>query len=149
VSPQRYRVAIPALDRVRRGGEEEVADLPVAFLRWWFLTPLEGQLFAASEPTDPVWLLRAGPSVVELRTARCARGEGLLGLRRAGLRAERVLECRASPAAASIGDAAEYDDLVSGLHVQIDVESVAEAPPDERAFRDPDSVDATGSGGAP
>ena len=153
VSPHRYRVAIPALDRVRRGGEEEVADLPVAFLRWWFLTPLDGRLFAASEQPDEVWLLRAGAAVIELRTAGCAPGEGLLGIRRAGLRAERVLECRASPAGISVGDAAEYDDLVSGLHVRIDVESVAQAPPDELAFRDPDAAEAasaaTTSGGAP
>ncbi len=200
VSMDRYRFAIPALDRVRSGSESEVADLPVGFLRWWFLAPLSGTLFAAatiteppnpafppsewgegdnprvgSEPspipmgegrvgahsaplmasrrrcTDDIWLLRAGESVVELRTAPCKAGEGqgqgLVAIRRAGGHAERVLECRGRAAAASVGDFAEYDDLVSGLHVRIDVESVASAPPDEQAFRDPDA--AGGAAGAP
>jgi hypothetical protein len=145
VSPDRYRVAIPAIDQIRRGGDAEAADLPVGFLRWWFLAPLSGQLFAA---VDPIWLLRSGEAVVELRTAPCdqggGHGEGLLAIRRTHARAERVLECRAQPARLSVGDSAEYDDLVSGLHVRVDVESVAQAPPDEQAFRDPDA-----EGGAP
>jgi hypothetical protein len=147
VSQERYRVAIPALDRVRRGSEAEVADLPVGFLRWWFLAPLSGELFAAAQQTDDVWLLRTSEAVVELRTVTCRHGEGregLLATRRAGPRAERVLECRRQAATPSVGDAAEYDDLVSGLHVRIDVESVTPMPPDEEAFRDPDAT-----GGAP
>jgi hypothetical protein len=139
VSPERYRFAIPALDRVRRGSEAEVADLPVAFLRWWFLSPLSGTLFAASAQDDDLWLLRTGESVVELRTAPCNAGQGLVAIRRAGGHAERVLECRGRAAGASVGDVAEYDDLVSGLHVRIDVESVASVPPDEQAFLDPDA----------
>lgn len=154
VSTERYRIAIPALDRVRSGSETEVADLPVGFLRWWFLSPLRGTLFAASASTgqtDDVWLLRTGESVVELRAAPCkpgeGQGQGLVAIRRAGGHAERVLECRGRAAGASVGDFAEYDDLVMGLHVRIDVESVASAPPDEQAFRDPDA--AGGAAGAP
>jgi hypothetical protein len=140
--------AIPALDRVRRGGEPEVADLPVGFLRWWFLAPLSGELFAAAQQqTDDVWLLHTGEAVVELRTVACRPGEGregLLAIRRAGAHAERVLECRRQAAGPSIGDVAEYDDLVTGLHVRVDVESVTPTPPDEEAFRDPDAA-----GGSP
>ncbi len=132
VSTERYRFAIPALDRVLTGSgiETEVADLPVGFLRWWFLAPLEGALFAASaerderDGHDEVWLLRAGDAVVELRTAPCEPGQGLQATRRARGRADRVLECRHA-AGPSAGDFAEYDDSVSGLHVRIDVESVA------------------------
>jgi hypothetical protein len=43
-----------------------------------------------------------------------------------------------------VGDSAEYDDLMSGLHVEIAVESVASTPPDDAAFQDPDLP-----GGAP
>jgi hypothetical protein len=139
VSPDRYRVAIPAIDQVRRGGDAEATDLPVGFLRWWFLAPLSGRLFAAA---DEVWLLRADQAVVELRTAPCDRGEGLLATRRTRSRDERVLECRAQVGQVSVGDSAEYDDRVSGLHVRVDVESVAQAPPDERAFLDPDTAGA-------
>lgn len=136
VSTDRYRIAVPALDSVRRGGEAEVADLPVGFLRWWFLAPLTGTLFAA---TDDTWLLREGQAVVEVRTVPCDHEQGLMAIRRAGVRAEQVLECRRDRAGASVGDFAEYDDRVSGLHVRIDVESVASVPPDEQAFRDPDA----------
>jgi hypothetical protein len=138
VSPARHRVAVPALDLVRRGSEAEVADLPVAFLRWWFLEPLGGQLFAAADEVDPVWMLRTQGAVVELRTTTCGPREGLLAIRRAGQHAERVLECRAHQEEASVGDTAEYDDLASGLHVRIDVESVTPTAPDAEAFRDPD-----------
>jgi hypothetical protein len=144
VSPDRYRVAIPALDRVRTGRDEAV-DLPVGFLRWWFLAPLTGTVFAASDPAgDDVWLVRSGASVVELRAVGCARGEGLLAVRRTPFRAEQVRECRAPSSGASVGDSAEYDDLMSGLHVEIAVESVASTPPDDAAFQDPDLP-----GGAP
>jgi hypothetical protein len=81
---------------------------------------------------------------VELRTVPCDHDLGLMAIRHAGGRTEQVLECRGSAAGASVGDVAEYDDRVSGLHVRIDVESVASAPPDEQAFRDPDAP-----GGAP
>lgn len=138
VSPARHRVAIPALDLVRRGGEAEVADLPVAFLRWWFLEPLSGQLIAAADDSDPVWLLRTPGAVVELRSTACGEREGLLAIRHAGAHAERVLECRAHDEEASVGDSADYDDLASGLHVRVDVESVSAGPPDAQAFLDPD-----------
>jgi hypothetical protein len=136
VSPEQHRIAIPALDLVRRGGED--AELPVGFLRWWFVSPLSGRLFAAADDPHPVWLLRDGEAVVELRASACGHGEGLLAIRRTASRAERVLECRAHDAEVSVGDTAEYDDLLTGLHVHVDVESVTEGRPHEAAFRDPD-----------
>src|SRR5579872_2701576 len=42
VTPARWRVAVPPADIVRRGDADDPIDLPVAFLRWWFFTPLEG-----------------------------------------------------------------------------------------------------------
>jgi hypothetical protein len=138
VSRERHRVAIPALDVVRRGREADAADLPVGFLRWWFLAPLSGQLVAAADEVEPVWLLRTEGAVVELRATTCGSRQGLLAIRHAGEHAERVLECRAHDEEASVGDTAEYDDLTSGLHVHVDVESVSASPPDAEAFRDPD-----------
>jgi len=48
VTPARWRVAVPMLGVLRRGGADDPADLPIGFLRWWFFTPLEGRLFAAT-----------------------------------------------------------------------------------------------------
>ncbi|MFO0548870.1 MAG: hypothetical protein U0271_10810 [Polyangiaceae bacterium] len=51
VGGERFRFAIPALERVLRGDEntppEKKRGLPVDFLRWWMLNPLGGELIAA------------------------------------------------------------------------------------------------------
>ncbi len=103
VSPERHRVAVPALDLIRRGRDADAADLPVAFLRWWFLAPLGGQLVAAADEADPVWLLRTQGAVVELRAMACGSRQGLLAIRHAGAHPERGVEWRAPDAAASVG----------------------------------------------
>jgi len=144
VTRARWRVAVPPLHLVRRGGADEPRDLPVGFLRWWFFTPLEGQLFAASDaPPGPTWLLRDGAAVVELRVGTCDRGELRTASRRVGGRTERVEECR-ERAVPRPGDWVRYRDEASGLGVDLVVESVRGSLPDEEAFRDPDS-----SGAAP
>lgn len=139
VTPTRWRVAVPPLDLVRRGDADEPRDMPVGFLRWWFLTPLSGMLFAA-EPDDggTLWLLREGRAVVELRDGPCARGRSLHATRRLQGHAETVDECREASAPRA-GDTARYVDEGSGLHVEVVFESVAARPPDPEAFRDPDA----------
>ena len=143
VTPTRWRVAVPPLDIVRRGGMAEPRDMPVGFLRWWFLTPLTGGLFAATF-TDAglLWLLRDSGAVIELRESSCSRGKLLHATRRMVGRAETVDECRAS-ATPTVGDSARYFDEMSGLCVDVLLESIASQPPSDDAFRDPDT---TGSG---
>ena len=138
VTRDRWRVTVPPLDLSRRGGSEEVPDLPVGFLRWWFLSPLEGRLLAATSlsAVESVWVLRPAGAVVELRAGRCERGDRLVATRRVGLRTERVDECRA-PGGPRPGDTAEYRDLSSGLRVEVLVESISVAGPDEGAFVEP------------
>ena len=143
VTQARWRVAVPPLEIVRRGGTEEPRDMPVSFLRWWFLTPLTGRLFAATFTEEgSAWLLRYGNAVIELREASCPRGTLLQATRRVVGRAETVEECRerGSPSA---GDSARYVDEVTGFCVDVSLESIAEAPPSGEAFQDPD---APGSG---
>jgi hypothetical protein len=148
VTRGRWRISVPPLDLVRRGSVEAPADMPIGFLRWWFLTPLTGTLFAAALVDGGTsWLLRDGDSVIELRSASCPRGSLLAATRRA-LRpeaAEHVTECR-ERAAPSAGDWARYVDEVRGLHVDVVLESVAESPPDARAFVDPDAAPPAGDG---
>lgn len=137
VSRDRWRVTVPPLDLSRSGGAEEASDLPVGFLRWWFLSPIEGRLQAASAtPAGSLWVLRPAGAVVELRAEPCERGERLVATRRSGTRTEQVDECRA-PGGLRPGDTAEYRDLSTGLRVEVLVESVSESGPDEAAFVEP------------
>jgi hypothetical protein len=134
----RWRVAVPPLDVVRRGGAEDPGDLPVGFLRWWLLTPFGGTLFAAAfVPGGYAWLLREDGAVVELREGTCPRGRLLHATRRARGRSETVDECREADAPRA-GDTAGYLDVASGLRVDLLFESVASQPPSAEAFDDPD-----------
>lgn len=144
VTPTHWRVAVPPLDLVRRGGDEPPRDLPVGFLRWWFLTPLAGTLIAAAFIDDaPLWILREGDAIVELREPACERG-CIRATRRAWGHAETVEECRLAQGP-SVGDSARYLDEASGLKVDVRLESIAGTPPKAEAFEDPDaSVGATG-----
>jgi hypothetical protein len=139
VTRGRWRVAVPPLDLMRRGGTDEPEDLPVGFLRWWFFTPFEGTLFAATlMQQGMLWLLREGEAVIEVRVGPCPRGERLTAARRAPHRTEQVDECRAV-AVPRPGDSVRYVDEANGMRVDIVLESVAGVPPEEEAFRDPDA----------
>jgi hypothetical protein len=142
ITRTRWRIAVPPLDLVRRGGLDEPPDLPIGFLRWWFFSPLQGNLFAAEvTSTDRTWLMRDGAAVIELRLGACRRGELLAATRRLRGRAEQVDECRAGDGSTAIrtGDSVRYVDRASGLRVDLVLESVADATPEEGAFRDPDA----------
>lgn len=138
VERDRWRVAVPAANLVRRGGPDEPRDLPVGFLRWWLLSPLGGALVAAEQTQEgPRWLLRDGAAVVDLRALPCDDGmSGLAASRSVQGHTERVAECGTAPEPRP-GDRVEYEDAASGLRVSIVVESGARTPSDE-AFRDPD-----------
>lgn len=138
VTPERWRVAVPAVGLVRRGGADEPRDLPIGFLRWWFFTPMAGELFAARyDGAAPLWLLRDRGAVVELRAGVCERGPRVRATRRAGGRTEGIDECRAGRGPAA-GDRVRYEDATSGLAVELELESVSAEPPVDDAFVDPD-----------
>ncbi len=68
----RYRFAIPALDRTLAGDAATPATerkgLPVDFLRWWMLRPLGGRLLAARrEGAELVAVLADGDRITEAR----------------------------------------------------------------------------------
>jgi hypothetical protein len=138
VTRSRWRIAVPPLQIVRRGGADDPPELPVGFLRWWFIGGLEGTLFA-STPDASVLLLRDGDAVVELRLGACAVGRRVSATRNLHGRAERVDECRAAERPGA-GDDVDYVDETRGLRVTVHVESTGGAPPDREAFRDPDAV---------
>jgi hypothetical protein len=138
IADAKWRIAVPPAQVVRRGGaSDDPADLPVGFLRWWFLTPLDGTLFAAAHGEAATrWLLHAGDAVVELVRASGPEGGFLTVTRRLRGRSEVVREREATLHA---GDWVEYKDEASGLSIRLVVESVADRAPEEEAFRDPDA----------
>ncbi len=139
VTPDRWRIAVPALGVVRRGGTEAPDDLPVAFLRYAFFGSLDGRLFAASMRRDGLtFLLRDADALVELRERRCDRGTLTLTRRRTGARVERAEECR-KLSLHQPGDWVAYRDERSGMLVELAIETVGEKSPDAGAFEDPDS----------
>jgi hypothetical protein len=140
VTPSRWRLAVPPVALVRRGGFDDPPGLPIGFLRWWFFTPLRGRLSAAM-PTGSgwLWLLRDGDTVVEVRLDVCLRGQRLAAVRRSRDGSERVDECHADAfAAPRAGDRVDYVDDRSGLRVELVLESVTGAAPTEEALRDPE-----------
>jgi hypothetical protein len=142
ITRERWRVAVPPARLVRRGGSgDHPRDLPVDFLRWWFVAPLSGTLVAAkAAPGGDDWLLRDGDAMVSLRSGLCGKDNLrhlLEAARREQGRKEHVFECRSADVPAA-GDRAGYVDQSSGLAVGVVIESVASAPPEADAFRDPD-----------
>jgi hypothetical protein len=138
VTPARWRIAVPPMNIVRRGGADEPPDLPVAFLRGWFFRPLAGTLVAAARfPDGSTWLLRDGGAVVRVDARTCERGPRLLVTRREEQREESIDECRAGQEP-STGDRVRYEDRATGLAVDIRLEAVGVDPPPPQAFDDPD-----------
>jgi hypothetical protein len=144
ITRDRWRIAIPPLDRVLRGGIDEPPDLPVGFLRWWFCRPLEGTLYAAApaSPEGTWFLLRDGDATVELHDAP----HRLEAHRKAHGRTQTVTEARQGPLPHP-GDAVRYEDG-GGLSIDILVESLGDAAPSPDAFVDPDHAPA-GDGDVP
>lgn len=140
VTRQGWRIAVPPVDSIQRGGAEAPSDSPVRFFRWWFFAPFQGALFgAAVRPEESVWLLRDGDAVTEVWLARCGVGPKVTATRTERARADRVEECRAAESGRpGPHDVVRYEDQTTGLRVDIEVESVSEAPLDGEAFRDPD-----------
>lgn len=150
VTKQRWRVAVPPLDIVRRGGSENPIGLPVGFLRWWFVSPFDGTLFAAAVgPSRDLWLLRDRDAVIDLRRTSSDGKAHVTATRRLPGHAERIDQYGAgsSPLAASPGDRVAYVDETTGLRVTVAVESIAPAPPDPEAFKNPDPEGAPAQGG--
>lgn len=136
VTPERFRVVIPALKLERRGGRDlsEARGLPIGFLRWWFLSPLDGDLvLARSSQREAAFLLRDGPATVTIRTD----GERFLAIRRERGRLE-GLKWSARGLAPRAGARGRYVEDEWGVRVHVLVEEVMPDEPDPAAFFDPD-----------
>ncbi len=149
VTPDAYRFEVPAIGLLRRGGARADPGLPVEFFRWWFLAPFDGRLLASFGGRalaeqgivlcdGRLFLLRSGASTVTLcDTSPTPAGPlEMAASRRGGGALDRIsFRGRADPRA---GDRALYEEMRSGVRVEVDVESPDTDPPDPLAFRDPD-----------
>jgi hypothetical protein len=157
VTDERFRFEVPGIAYVRRGGVGPAAErgLPIGFLRWWLLHPLDGRLLAGWARDDgALFLLRQGDETILLREGRSARTRRthvVAALREGapaqsagqpapeGGRVQRLEWYGNAPGAPHAGDMARYIDGSSGLEVEVKVEDVQKEPPDQAAFLDPDA----------
>lgn len=122
-----WRMSLPAWNKSFHNGqtsEQETRSLPVAFLRWWLLTPLDGRLLAGWQTTvQSEWVLRSGDAVVDIIAAH-----GRLDVTRRGAVVERVLsdERRCGHT--------RYENEDVGLTVDVQCEEWTPGPPNPRAF---------------
>jgi hypothetical protein len=135
VTRDRFRLSIPSINLEQRGTDlAETPGLPIGFLRWWFLAPLEGKLvLARSSAEQSAFLLRDGPATITMRTD----GGHFVAIRREGGHLE-GLEWSGQGLVPRAGARGQYIDGVWGVRVQVVVEEVLEVEPDPAAFFDPD-----------
>jgi hypothetical protein len=120
------RLAVPAVERVEREPEALGPGRPTAFLRWWLLSPLDGEIEEASD--GPRWRLRdARGGLISVES----EGDVLRLDRRSGGDQE-TIEARGGPC----GEAT-YRSEAARLWVQVRCEGEG-PPPTPRAFLDPD-----------
>lgn len=148
VTPDRYRFVIPAIQKQARGGKEvdDTFGVPVGFLRWWMLAPLEGNLLTLASPeaegAPPTMILGDGHATY--RVASDPKTGSLVVVRRArGMNdAVKWFAKNLKPASGQHG---QYLDMQHHLTVDVFVEEVMPDPPDPAAFIDPDSESGQGS----
>jgi hypothetical protein len=136
VTRDRFRFSVPAIKLEKRGGADLASSrgLPIGFLRWWFLSPLEGELvLARSSTSEAAFLLRAGPATVTMRTD----GERFVAIRREAGHLE-GLEWLGRGLAPRTGSRGRYIEGEWGMRVNVLVEDVLTEEPDPAAFLDPD-----------
>src|SRR5262249_42477144 len=80
MSGDRHRFAVPSIDLVRRGDGQtppaEKRGLPVDFLRWWLLRPMQGSLLWYGRRGDAErFVLRDGRAIVRVALYREGRVE--------------------------------------------------------------------------
>ena len=144
IQGDRFRFAVPAIDLLKRGDasspREARRGLPVDFLRWWLLRPAGGRLlWAAREAATDHLVLRDGDAVVDLRVD----DGGAVSARRATWTPSptpRLLDEETVSAERLGCGQVRYRQASTGLEVTVRCEGEEPAPPNPRAFVDPDTM---------
>jgi hypothetical protein len=133
-----YRVAVPELGLVERGGVEAPRHLPIALFREWFLAPLGGRLLAAgSSDKGRVYVVRG-----RTQTIVVSREGANLSLSKHGagshesvswsLRSEK--DTHVLPA---VGSRVVFRKPEAGIEVSVEIEEIGTEPPAAEAFDEP------------
>ena len=132
-----FRFAIPAVDLVRRGDAStpatELRGWPAAFLRWGFVSPLEGRLLSfVDEAAGRRYVVRQGDQVTHLSVLE----EDGLRVRRVSKGDEESLESDGRACGKVV-----YEQKSTGIELRVKCEEIDEdAALPERAFADPDDA---------
>ena len=142
VTPDRYRFVIPAIHKEVRGGKEldDTLGVPVGFLRWWILAPLEGDLLTLDTPhwegAPPMMILGDGVATYGV-TSEPDKGRITVIRRTMGhVDAVQWFARNLKPASGQHG---QYTDMEHHITVDVFIEEVMPDAPDPAAFIDPDS----------
>lgn len=122
-----WRVVIPAKQHKLEGSEgtSEPKGLPVGFLRWWFLRPLDGQLVSAFEDArGTVYVVRDGDAKMLVQQ----RSDGLVVQRESSGGTERMLV--KGPGCSD----AVYEHEQSAVRVDVHCEAVVADAVQDRMF---------------
>jgi hypothetical protein len=134
-----FRFAVPAIDLNKRGDlggpREERRGLPVDFLGWWLLHPLDGELlWHGREAASDRFVLRDGGAVIDLRAA----DDGRVEARRSSWSGPERLDEETIHAAAFGCAEARYHQRSTGLDVIVRCEGETLGAPPARALADPE-----------
>lgn len=136
VCRDRFRFALPAVGLVQRGDastpRERLRGLPVDFLRWWLLRPLDGHLlYVAEQGESRRYVLRDRNEVVDFTTA----GAGGVALERRS-RWDRQSVRASGPGCAGV----QYAQASTGIDITVECEKLdPQQQPRPEAFADPDA----------
>jgi len=128
VTRDAWRLSVPPIHLLRRGGREAPRGTPIGFFRSWFVEPLAGRLLALDPGGD---LVVRDPFGGTLHVAADSLDEGRVR-RRHGTRTESFAFTRSH---------AKYVDDATGLSVEVTLGPVQREPPDPQAFVDPGAAE--------
>jgi hypothetical protein len=135
VTRDAWRMVVPAIHLVRRGGREAPASMPIGFFRAWFVDPLGGHLLAVGEGGELVVRDDAG-GTLHITDAHAAAGGSSAHVRR---RYGTATETFAYTLASNGGEASYTSDSTK-LSVAVKLGPMQAEPPEPEAFEDPDEA---------
>lgn len=150
-TPDRYRLAVPDLSILERGGAAAPAHLPIELFREWFLTPLSGRLLAAGHAgARTIYLVRSPRQVLELDLTPQAPGCGVrYALRKHSPGNDEIVEwiSEGPPTLVpSVGSRVVFTRPAMGIRVTVEIEELGTEPPSPEAFEEPtDDANAEGA----
>ena len=132
VTRDAWRMSVPAIHLVRRGGRDAPDGMPIGFFRSWFIDPLGGHLLAIG-PSDDLVVRDDEGGTLDVSDVSFAPRPSAHVRRRKGRATERF-----GFALGKDGGTASYVSESTKLAVEVKLGPVQNDPPDPQAFEDPE-----------